>query len=93
MKSIAALLANYEGRDKLNKLVQYQGRMWMQLLLKSNPEGSAKAKILFINFRLARKIFRLLKSIQEYQKFMDILDKPPSNCDEINLVLSRYTLT
>ena len=39
--------------------------------------------------RLARKLFRLYKSVVEYQKFMDLLDKTPSNTDEINLILSR----
>lgn len=39
--------------------------------------------------RVARKLFRLYKSINEYQKFMEILDKPPANTDEINLILCR----
>lgn len=41
--------------------------------------------------RVARKLFRLYKWINEYQKFMDLLDSPPKNTDEINLVLSRRT--
>ena len=38
--------------------------------------------------RVARKLFRLYKSINEFQKFMDLLEKPPANTDEINLILS-----
>jgi hypothetical protein len=43
--------------------------------------------------RTARKLFRLYKSINEFQKFMEILDKPPTNTDEINLVLSNFGVT
>ena len=38
--------------------------------------------------RVARKLFRLYKSLNEFQKFMDLLEKPPVNTDEINLILS-----
>jgi len=37
--------------------------------------------------RTARKLFRLYKTLNEVQKFVDILDKPPANTDEINLIL------
>lgn len=38
--------------------------------------------------RLARKLFRLYKSVNEFQKFMELLDSPPSNTGEINLIMS-----
>jgi hypothetical protein len=91
VKGITTLLNNSEGRDKLMKLHQYQARFWMSVLEKSNPELSSKAKILFVNMRTARKLFRLYKTINEYQKFMELLDSPPANTDEINLILSKLS--
>ena len=44
---IVAVLNNSEGRDKLMKLHQYQGRMWKHLLQNSNPELADKADIIF----------------------------------------------
>ena len=40
--------------------------------------------------RVARKLFRLYKSVNELQKFMDLLDSPPANTDEINLIMSKF---
>lgn len=39
--------------------------------------------------RTARKLFRLYKSVVEAQKFMELLDSPPANTDEINLIASN----
>ena len=42
---IAKFLASAEARDKFMKLHQYQGRFWMDVLKKSNPQLSAKFDI------------------------------------------------
>ena len=52
---IAKFLNNSEGRDKLMKLHQYQGRMWMHLLKTSNPQLSGKFDIIFSIINLFRK--------------------------------------
>lgn len=72
------------------KLHQYQARMWKHLV--KDPVLNNKLDILFKNMRTARKLFRLYKSIQEYAKFMELLDKPPANTDEINLILSSFQI-
>lgn len=37
----------------------------------------------------ARKLFRLAKWINEIQKTMELLEKPPSDADEFELILSK----
>ena len=39
--------------------------------------------------RDARKIFRLLKGLNELQKIRQLIESPPSSSDEIELVLGK----
>jgi len=39
--------------------------------------------------RDARKIFRLFKGLNELQKIRQLVETPPSNSDEIELVLGK----
>ena len=39
----------------------------------------------------ARKLFRLFKWVNEYQKTVDFLDKPPTDWDEIDLIINVLT--
>ena len=47
VEGVAKFLGNAEARDKLMKLHQYQGRMWMHLLKDSSPELSEKFGTIF----------------------------------------------
>jgi hypothetical protein len=43
-------------------------------------------KILIEGMADARKLFRLFKWINEYQKTMDFLDKPPEGWDQLDII-------
>ena len=72
------LLGKYEGRDKLNKIIQYGSRFWMHVLQDSNPELSERFKFMFKDMAKARKLFRMVKWLIEYRKISKILQKPAS---------------
>eukprot|EP00743_Colponemidia_sp_Colp-15_P003585 GILK01003867.1.p1 GENE.GILK01003867.1~~GILK01003867.1.p1 ORF type:complete len:267 (+),score=40.56 GILK01003867.1:43-801(+) len=61
---------NYEGRDKFSKVLQYGSRFIAWYLLTSNPDMSKRFSGLMVGMRDARKLFRLFKSVNEYQKVM-----------------------
>jgi peroxin-11B len=64
-----------EGRDKFCKAIQYASRFITWTTLTSNPEVSKRFNGLFVGMRDARKLFRLFKSINEYQKITQLLNK------------------
>jgi len=74
-----------EGRDKLCKSIQYASRFIKWSLEKKNPEAALRFNGLFVGMRDARKLFRLLKSVNEYHKILQILSKGAE--DEIDYYL------
>lgn len=65
-----------EGRDKFCKAIQYACRfLKFHAEAKGNKDAALKFNGLFVAMRDARKLFRLFKSINEYQKLMEILAK------------------
>ena len=54
----------------------------------TDKETAARFKALFVGMRDARKLFRLFKSINELEKLMALLSKPPANMDEFDLILN-----
>jgi len=54
-------------------------------LEKKNPELAARFSGLFVGMRDARKFFRLFKTVNEYQKILQLLGK--GGDDEIDLIL------
>jgi hypothetical protein len=67
-----------EGRDKFGKFVQYGARFLMYHALQSDPKSDFGIRMrgLFGLIRDARKLSRLLKTLNEYKKLMEILAAP-----------------
>ena len=73
MKLTIVFLLGIEGRDKFCKMIQYASRF-----IKYNAEGKNEViflafKGLFENMSVARKLFRLFKSFNEYVKIKGIM--------------------
>jgi len=64
-----------EGRDKFCKAIQYGSRILKWYLDGKNSDLQGRFAGLFENMKTARKLFRLFKSVNEYQKLQDILQK------------------
>ncbi len=88
MNKTSRYLSNYEGRDKLLKMVQYLSRFLMHQT-RTNPDASEAWKNLFIASANSRKLFRLLKSLVELQKLQELLEKPPKDANQYELILSN----
>jgi len=75
---IVKFFANEQGRDKFNKFIQYGARFLMYQCLQNDPKSEwAKTwKGLFILFRDARKLIRLMKVFAEIQKIQQFTAKP-----------------
>jgi hypothetical protein len=83
------MLEKTEGRDKFCKLIQYQSRFWKTVVGKSgNKELASRIEMLFKNMQTARKLFRLFKGLNEYQKIMTMLENPPSHMDEVEVMMA-----
>ena len=79
-----------EGRDKFCKVIQYASRMMKhKAVAEGNKEAALRFDGLFVGMRNARKLFRLFKSINEYQKLVDILGKKGNTLDKVLNILSR----
>lgn len=79
-----------EARDKFCKAIQYASRMLKyKATIEGNKESALKFDGLFVGMRNARKLFRLFKSINEYQKLVEILGKKGSTFDKTFNVLNR----
>ena len=83
MDKTVKFLTNYEGRDKMCKMIQYLSRFIM------HHTGSVAFKNLFTTMKDSRKLFRLFKSLIEIKKIQNILSKPPANANEFELILSK----
>ena len=82
---INRFFANEQGRDKFNKILQYFSRFAMAHYIEVEGKKSAKAASwskMFALTRDARKILRLFKFLQEYEKVAKIVNslkgQPPS---------------
>ncbi len=75
-----------EGRDKMCKAIQYLCRLLKHSTKDSNKELSQRFHGLFVGMSQARKLFRLFKSVNEYQKIVNLLKSP--TMDPVNLGLS-----
>ena len=80
-----------DGRDKLCKVIQYGSRVLMAQSKASNKESYLMYKTLFKNFRDSRKIFRLLKFVNEIQTIMKSIGKNEDGdpVDQVIFVASR----
>merc|ERR1712232_1456073 len=72
----AKFLDNLSGRDKTLRFVQYFSRFAMYQLLQQDPKSElgARLKLLYKGLGTHRKAFKLGKSLDEYNKFMKILE-------------------
>ena len=70
--------ANEQGRDKFNKVVQYGSRYIAYQLLTADPksEWGARFNKMFAFTRDCRKILRLMKWLNEYEKLEKLLASP-----------------
>lgn len=85
-----AWLNNTDGRDKFCKAIQYGARMLKhKATMESNKEAALKFDGLFVGMRNARKLFRLFKTINEYQKLVEILGKRGNTTDKVLNALNR----
>lgn len=87
MERVVRFVEKTEARDKLTKVLQYGGRF-----LKASVTDDAlvtKFNGLYIYTRDARKVFRLLKSLNEYQSIMVTLNSKMPDIDKILTILSR----
>ena len=84
----AAFFNKAEARDKFSKSVQYLSRLMMFATVNLNPDISKRFELLFKGMADARKLFRLFKWVNEYQKTMEFLDQPPADWDEKDLILN-----
>lgn len=78
-----------EGRDKLCKTIQYGSRIIKYQTADSNKQLAAKFQGLFEGMRDARKLFRLFKSIVEYQKIQQLAAQKAPQHKKILNILSR----
>mmetsp|Transcript_17445 Transcript_17445/g.19600 ORF Transcript_17445/g.19600 Transcript_17445/m.19600 type:complete len:225 (+) Transcript_17445:19-693(+) len=76
MNKLVAFTNKTEGRDKFCKAIQYASR-YLKWYLEGKDNEDLKGRFtgLFNNMKVARKLFRLFKSVNEYKKIMDILSK------------------
>lgn len=77
-----------QGRDKFNKVLQYSARFLAWHLLTHDPksEWGKRWKGLFAYTRDARKLVRLFKTLNEYQKIQILVKQDPSVKQAIQLV-------
>ena len=80
----ANFLNNKEGRDKVCKFIQYFSRFMMHVVRQKNASISSKFESLYENMKDARKLFRLLKWVNEYQKIADYLELTDPSWDNID---------
>ena len=79
-----------EGRDKFCKAIQYACRfLKYHAEQKGDKDMALKLNGLFSGMRDARKLFRLFKSINEYQKLLEILKK--GSADPLELTCNVIT--
>eukprot|EP00744_Colponema_vietnamica_P002357 GILI01003713.1.p1 GENE.GILI01003713.1~~GILI01003713.1.p1 ORF type:complete len:275 (+),score=90.58 GILI01003713.1:78-827(+) len=79
----------YEGRDKLSKVFQYGSRFLAYALLTKNPDLAKRFAALFVGMRDARKLFRLFKSVNEYQKLSQVLGQKTDGVNKALAVINR----
>ena len=84
----AGLFNSMDGRDKFCKSIQYLSRLIVYGTKDSNPEVAARFDKTFKAMADARKLFRLFKWVNEYQKIVDMLNKPELGWDEIDLIIN-----
>ncbi|CAI2376501.1 unnamed protein product [Moneuplotes crassus] len=89
MDKLIAFTNKTEGRDKFCKAVQYGARVVKWYLEGKDEELKARFTGLFNNMKTARKLFRLFKSVNEYQKIMNILGKGAQSQTDIINAASR----
>ena len=86
-----AWLNKTEGRDKFCKAIQYGARMLKhKAVTEGNKESALRFDGLFVGMRNARKLFRLFKSMNEYQKLVEIFLKKGSTFDKVFDGLNRF---
>jgi len=80
--------ASEQGRDKFNKVVQYAARLFAWHLLNADPksEWGKRWKGLFAYTRDARKLVRIFKTLNEYQKIQALVGQDPSLKQGIQLI-------
>ena len=87
----SGLFNSMDGRDKFCKSIQYLSRLIVWGTKGTNPETAEKFDKLFKQMADARKLFRLFKWVNEYQKIVDMLGKPELGWDEIDLIINILT--
>ena len=88
MNKVLAFSNKTEGRDKVMKMLQY-GCRYLKTVV-SNPQTLARINGLFNTSKDARKMFRLLKSIHEVDKILNLLGDLQADLPQKTLeVLSR----
>ena len=77
LEKTANILNSYEGRDKLSKILQFSSRLiqWYYTNKLGQIEKGKNYGNLSKSFLDARKLFSLLKSFNELEKFISILSK------------------
>lgn len=73
MDQTISFLNQSEGRDKFCKCIQYGSRLIMHSQKGKDDKLALRFKGLFEGMRDARKLFRLFKSLMEYQKIQALL--------------------
>lgn len=87
---IIAWLNKTEGRDKFCKAIQYGARILKHnAVVNGDKELALRFDGLFVGMRNARKLFRLFKTINEYQKLVEILTKKGNSFDKALNALNR----
>jgi len=81
--------ANEQGRDKFNKVIQYGSRYIAYQLLTTDPknEWGLRFNKLFAFTRDCRKILRLMKWLNEYEKLEKLLASPHTSTSTRNQLL------
>eukprot|EP00347_Sterkiella_histriomuscorum_P005562 403356134 len=89
MDQTIAFLNQTEGRDKFCKAIQYASRIIKYSQAGKNDKLAAKFQGLFEGMRDARKLFRLFKSIVEYQKITQIQKQKLPEHKKVLQILAR----
>ena len=90
MDRTIAYLNQTEGRDKFCKCIQYGFRLLMHIQNgRNNKELAQKFKGLFEGMRDARKLFRLFKSLMEYQKIQQLMKQKQTDHKQVLNILIR----
>ena len=86
---INRFFANEQGRDKFNKVIQYGSRYMAYQLLTADPksEWGARFNKMFAFTRDCRKILRLMKWLNEYEKLEKLLASPQTPTSTRNQLL------